>query len=203
MGVRQGKWKRKATRYQFGQNENHPVRFKSRKTHRILTSKIFDISVSGLSFITTTRLAPHVGELINMEFAPMGAMQIACVGLVVRIEIPSEESEWSRFPEMVKVGISFHDLPRRYGEILAKSLDYVFQAQTVRKKERSLRVAAPRKWQKPWILDNALNILFSVLLIVGTVYGIYYISENVDTFSQPDARWAQGFFQKIIPPNKR
>lgn len=50
------------------------------------TTEIKNISLTGLAFLANSDLCPIIGELIKIEFNVPGARQMACYGLVTRLE---------------------------------------------------------------------------------------------------------------------
>ena len=71
-----------------------------------------------LAFSLLIRLAPQIGEIIKMDFAPLGSMRMACQGKVIHMGLPPKNTGWGRFPGTVKVGVQFYDLPKEYRRIL-------------------------------------------------------------------------------------
>src|ERR1700722_9976232 len=110
MGSAKKLQRRAAPRYRFGDEDKSYVRFTSNVHRDIHTTRIFDISQTGLSFTCSKRLAPRIGTSLRMEFSPSGGVQMAVNGRVVRIEEPRENSSWAPFPGTVKLGIQFQKM---------------------------------------------------------------------------------------------
>src|SRR5690242_20320515 len=104
-GAYVAKYDRRAPRYKLTTTDNAQIRFASSRNKKIVHTKLFDISESGIAFLTPFRQAPRIGEIIKIEFAPPGSVQIACLGKVIRIEEPRQDSELSKTTNLAKVGV--------------------------------------------------------------------------------------------------
>ncbi len=194
----------RAPRYRF---ENHTttagglVRF-ARGRHRPVMTRIYDVSESGIAILVSYRLAPTIGEVIRLEFAPPGAMQIACLGRVVRVEDATNRTDWKRFPDTVKLGIAFVNMPDTYKELLSQGISQTIgRQQYQRQRETPVHVVyRSSNSGLGWLRANMGSILVSIALIGLLVFTLYYIVEKgstLDTKKQND--WANNFFEKVIP----
>jgi hypothetical protein len=193
--------RRGARRYRMEQDENKIIRFASAKNRRISTTQIFDISESGVSFTTALKIAPHIGEIIRMDFSPMAGLQIACTGRVVRIEEPTKNAGWAKFPDTVKIGVSFYNMPRAYRRSLAESLKLAFkyQDQPTYSKRTPIDFNLNLDLKNSWLYQNLGSVLFTILLLGGLAVGGYYLLTSTESSQhQEKAPWAEGFFNKVI-----
>jgi hypothetical protein len=204
-GARKSKYGRRAARYRFKNDEYSMVRFMSKKTGKILGSKIFDISETGISFTTSHKLSPRIGELIKMDFSGLSSLQIACVGRVVRIEEPGKKSPWARFPDTVKIGVEFRDLPHTYRRLINESISDAFSAQTgktfsSRGADEVIHVRGPRP-RPSWLVENFGTVFMTFAILACVAVGTYYLMQNLEKQQRPhtQAPWATGFFDKVVP----
>lgn len=186
-------------RYRLTETDPNVLRFLSSKNKRIYSTFIFDISETGISFTTTHRLAPPVGELIKMEFVPIGGMQIACLGKVIRIEEPKKNSFWAKFPDTVKVGIAFEDMPLAYRKVITEGLHKAFEANKSSRKADVIEINPVEEWLR----HNWASFFGTILLVLFLGFGMYVVFENADRlFPKANSPWAQGFFDKMIQQKK-
>ena len=201
LGSEAYKYGRTSPRYRPSKQEGVVVRFYSSQANRIVTTRIYDISETGIAFTTSFKLAPRVGEVIKLDFRTLGSVQIACLGKVVRTEDPSPNSSWARFPDTIKVGIQFYRMPKTYSKLLSDSLTHVFKTQNV-----TIRHQAPRRkinfnFADMWLVKNFYSIVMTVLIVGMTGALIYYLAQkSQEKETQVDSPWAKGFFDKVVPP---
>lgn len=72
-------------------------------------TEIKNVSLTGLSFTAPDDLCPLLGEFIKIQFKPPGSTQMACYGIVTRLENISQAR--------TLVGVHFYkmELPQRVG----------------------------------------------------------------------------------------
>ncbi|MCC6277584.1 MAG: PilZ domain-containing protein [Oligoflexia bacterium] len=195
--------RRGSPRYRLRHEDVKVIRFVSRRAGRISTTYMYDISESGVAFLTSLKLAPQVGEVIKMDFSPMGSMQIACLGKVIRIEEPSKGTNWARFPDTVKVGVAFFKLPKPYRRILNNALGHAFYNERLRYQREQAR----NQWKNGWIYRHGQSIIATLVLLVALGTGAYLLWSNFDStnFSLPEREptFAEGFFDKVIKTNPK
>lgn len=115
-------------------------------------TEIQNISLSGLAFTAPMELCPVVGEFIKIQFEAPGQQQMACYGLVTRIE-PHGKTE-------MVVGIQFHNLEMPQRLVLLQGLAQRLKTQQNNKIEKS---SWPIFWslaRKNW---KALAFIFILL----------------------------------------
>ncbi|MCB0355431.1 MAG: PilZ domain-containing protein [Bdellovibrionales bacterium] len=108
----------RAPRYVIRASDNKFLKFAPDGDYQhIFTTRLVNISISGLAFITTVDQAPKKGDLIKMEFPIPGGEQIAWWGKVVRIENYSAKKSWQPQSEdfydkkEILVAVKFESLP--------------------------------------------------------------------------------------------
>lgn len=55
-------------------------------------TEIKNVSLTGLAFTAPDDLCPLLGEIVKIQFTPPGSRQLACYGIVTRLESISESS---------------------------------------------------------------------------------------------------------------
>lgn len=55
-------------------------------------TEIKNVSLTGLAFMAPTDLCPILGEVVKIQFTPPGSQQIACYGIVIRLDEINESS---------------------------------------------------------------------------------------------------------------
>lgn len=97
------KYHSRAPRYVLQPQDNTLVRVAGpHQTPWEENTEIKNISLSGLVFTAAAELCPIVGEFIKIQFSVPGGQQMACFGLVSRLE-PHGKSE-------ILVGVQFYKL---------------------------------------------------------------------------------------------
>ena len=196
MGATARKQMRIAPRYKVSDDQPRGIRFISSKNRKIVLTKIVDISETGISFITNHKLCPRMGEVIKMDFAPPGSMQIAVQGQVMRIAEPSKDSEWAQFPGTVLVGVAFYNVPRAYKKMLTRTLNSLIDVRNT-----TYRREVSRSNNEPsWFLENLGSLFATAAILVAFGGLIYYVLNYYDgkTVSK-ESPWAQNFFDKNLP----
>ena len=114
-------------------------------------TEIQDISLTGLAFAAPIELCPIVGEFIKVQFALPQAAQMACFGLVTRLERTSES--------MMLVGIEFRKLELAHRIVLTQSLARKIKEQFAREKKQNTAPiwnAFAHHWKKSMLALLAL-----------------------------------------------
>jgi hypothetical protein len=116
-------------------------------------TEIVNISLSGLAFIAPVDLCPIVGEFIKIQFQVPGNQEMACYGLVTRLE-PSGNAD-------MVVGIQFHRLEMPHRIVLLQGLAQKLKEQQKAQADLNLQTSA---WT--W-LRNRKTIFAGLLLMVA------------------------------------
>lgn len=201
MGSAKKLQRRAAPRYRFEEEAKSYIRFTSNQHRDIHTTRIFDISQTGLAFTCSKRLAPRIGTTLRMEFSPSGGVQMAVLGRVVRIEEPREHSEWAKFPGTVKLGVQFKNMPKQYVHLISEIISENVTEEEFRVMNSPVMlVKKSERHQRPnWFLDNFWTILAGLLIVGFAVYCFTLILDKAAERPQtPDAPWASNFFDKVI-----
>lgn len=77
-------------------------------------TEIKNVSLTGLAFTAPDDLCPLLGEVIKIQFVPPGSRQMACYGIVTRLENISEAR--------TLVGVHFYKMEMQQRIILAQGL---------------------------------------------------------------------------------
>lgn len=193
---------RGAPRFRFKDERRTYIRFTSSAHRDIHTTRIFDISSTGLSFTCSKRLAPRIGAILKMEFSPSGGIQMAVLGKVKRIEEPGDKVEWARFPGTVKIGVQFHDLPKQYVKLITKTIEENVLDHQMEKTQAQAPVQIRPTGQirvPTWFEENIWTILIGFVILLSAAAMFYVILDSADyNRKQTVAPWASNFFDKVI-----
>ncbi len=117
-------------------------------------TEIQNISLSGLAFTAPNELCPVVGEFIKIEFTVPGKPQMACHGLVIRLE-PHGKSE-------MLVGIQFQQLEMPHRIVLLQGLAQKLKDQQDKKLiEQNKRFSfkhLKQNWRQAFIAVTLLSV---------------------------------------------
>lgn len=126
-------------------------------------TEIVNISMTGLAFTAPVELCPIVGEYIKIQFTIPGSKQMACFGLVTRLETLGRT-------EML-VGIQFQKLEMSHRIVLLQGLAQKLKEQQQRKQKEELK-RVPLRLLAKW--PAAVAMLGSILLWGA----IFYFAAN-------------------------
>ena len=115
-------------------------------------TEIRNISLSGLAFTAPVELCPIVGEFIKIQFEVPGQDQMACFGLVTRLETLGKT-------EMV-VGVQFHNLEMPHRLVLLQGLAQRLKEQQSQKTDKLPLPFSWRLMRQNW---KALLFVFTLL----------------------------------------
>ncbi|KHD87487.1 MAG: hypothetical protein OM95_14370 [Bdellovibrio sp. ArHS] len=82
-------------------------------------TEIKNVSLTGLAFTAPDDLCPLLGEVVKIQFVPPGAKQMACYGIVTRLENISDSR--------TLVGVHFYKLEMSQRIVLAQGLARKFK----------------------------------------------------------------------------
>lgn len=127
-------------------------------------TEILNISLTGLAFSAPPDLCPIIGEVIKIQFEAPGSKQMACYGLVTRLE-PRSRSE-------MFVAVKFYKLDMPHRVLLAQGLAMKLRDQQLKRMENERRLAVPL-WS-PWILLplGLLGLWMYLLIILLSIYRV-------------------------------
>lgn len=77
-------------------------------------TEIKNVSLTGLAFTAPDDLCPLLGEVVKIQFTPPGSRQMACYGIVTRLENISDSQ--------MLVGVHFYKLEMQQRIVLAQGL---------------------------------------------------------------------------------
>jgi hypothetical protein len=120
-------------------------------------TEIKNVSLTGLAFTAPEDLCPLLGEVIKIQFTPPGSRQMACYGIVTRLENITSST--------MLVGIHFYKLEMSQRIVLAQGLARKFKEAQDRGHiddllNRQKTVLTPGAWPK----------LFG-MVVFGTLWG--------------------------------
>jgi hypothetical protein len=121
-------------------------------------TEIRNISLSGLAFTAPRELCPIIGESIKIQFETPGSQQLACFGLVTRLE-PINGSE-------MLVGVQFQKLELAHKIVLLQGLAKKLKEQQERKKVAEMsqwHLRFRNKWKQIAIMTSFL-VLWLMLM---------------------------------------
>ena len=125
------KFIQRSPRYIIQPNDDRYVRFARKEdTEQSYTTRLLNISTTGLAFVADRDCSPNIGDLIKVEF-PIGSERFAWWGRVVRLQ-EYQQSVWSTAndPSLISddifIGVHFHDLPIGHSEEIKKHLEHKF-----------------------------------------------------------------------------
>lgn len=110
----------RAPRYTLQTGDNHNLRFAiNGQNHKSFSTRFLNVSETGLAFLIDRDSAPHLGEMIKLEFPVPGGEQIAWFAKVVRLEDFGASQWWSENEPAdsssdVVVGVQFHLMPEAH-----------------------------------------------------------------------------------------
>lgn len=122
-------------------------------------TEIVNISMTGLAFTAPIDLCPIIGETIKIQFSIPGSKQMACFGLVTRLETLGRT-------EML-VGIQFIKLEMAHRVVLLQGLAQKLKEQQHRKQKEELK-KVPLRLLAKW--PAAMAMFGSVLLWAAVIY---------------------------------
>lgn len=82
-------------------------------------TNIKNVSLTGLAFTAPEDLCPLLGEVIKIQFTPPGSRQMACYGIVTRLDSVSKDT--------TLVGVHFYKLEMAQRIVLAQGLARKFK----------------------------------------------------------------------------
>lgn len=82
-------------------------------------TEIKNVSLTGLAFTAPEDLCPILGEVIKIQFTPPGSRQMACYGIVTRLDSIS--------PSTTLVGVHFYKMEMSQRIVLAQGLARKFK----------------------------------------------------------------------------
>lgn len=116
-------------------------------------TEIKNISLSGLAFTAPVELCPIVGEFIKIQFQVPDQPQMACFGLVTRLE-PVGKSE-------MLVGIQFHKLEMSHRIVLLQGLAQRLKEQQKRNPEEEALHLTSDHFKRNWKAIVLMVVLLS------------------------------------------
>ncbi|MFZ4403991.1 MAG: PilZ domain-containing protein [Pseudobdellovibrionaceae bacterium] len=129
-------------------------------------TEIKDISLTGLSFMAPSDLCPILGEVIKIQFIPPGAQQLACYGIVTRLQDHQNQQS--------TVAVHFHKMDMNQRILLAQGLSRKYQENTQRRKLEKALYEPVEGLDLKKIKPKSI-FLFFFALILWTVVLFFYL----------------------------
>jgi hypothetical protein len=203
MGSRITKFIQRAPRYTLSPNDNRILRFahKDDPGHSF-TTRFLDISETGLAFVTDADHAPHISDLIKVEFPVGDVTQIAWWARVVRVEEYATHKWYMKKEDFndghqVRVAIMFHDLPAGHSTQIRQSLNKKFTELSAARRKES--------WKNfvVFLFDKAWKIALYSALFLGTIWLLYFLSQpDLNYDPKKGAPWGERYPSLMLPPEK-
>jgi hypothetical protein len=166
---------------------------------QVFTTKIVDISTTGVSFVVPREQAPFIFDKIKVEIPLDGGEQIAWWGKTVRVEEYSRLKWYLKkddfYEDQVLVAIRFEDLPEGHVARIRKTLDKKFT-----EIEAEKRAEARKNWALMWV-NHTWEMVFYVAVVLLGFYVLWALaqpSENYD--AEKGSPWGQRMWH--LDPSK-
>lgn len=183
----------RAPRYVLRPKDEKFLRFayQDDRSHSYSTQFI-NLSETGMAFSIDRETAPHIGDIIKVEFPIPGHSQVAWFARVIRIEEYSPDKDRNLYhqdsEDLVLVGIKFHDLPPGHRKAIREGLNKKFNDLLIDRYRNLL-----------YQLTSALAAhfwkgLLYLSLLAGTAFLLYFFSlpdQNYD--ADRGAPWGQRY----------
>jgi len=118
-------------------------------------TEIKNISLSGLAFTTSVELCPIVGEFIKIQFQVPGTTQMACYGLVTRLE-PLGQTE-------ILVGVQFYKLEMPHRIVLLQGLAQKLKDQ--QQENRQAPIGFWAQWKFQWLKNPRASLMMILFFL--------------------------------------
>lgn len=171
----------RSPRYILDTDDNYLIRVAGpRQTPWEEGTEIKNVSLTGLAFTAPEDLCPILGEVIKIQFQVPGQQNMACYGIVTRIE--NEEASHNCL-----VAIHFYKLEMAHRLILAQGL-------TEKLKHRNKDVEDLIQSPFPWVAFAFHVLVLSTLLGTWAWVMMFFIHSQTTPFLQ----WGASFIQKFL-----
>lgn len=191
----------RAPRYVLRPNDNHLMRYAQDLSQTAFTTRLLNLSNTGLAFVVARNSIPQVGDTLKVEFQVPGGEPIAWWAKVARVEPYTSEKWWLRsdpymHDEHVLVAAEFENLPLGHVENLKSGLYRAFfEAVRDIQRERLKALFAMAK-------GKAKPLFFYVLITLAAAYFLYAISRpDANYNSKRGAPWGQRFHWGSLSPS--
>jgi hypothetical protein len=167
----------RAPRYVIQESDERFLRFAhQQETERSYTTRLLNISTTGLAFIIDRDCAPSLGDIIKVEF-PIGSERFAWWARVARIE-EFYRSAWTNevdpemFSEEVLIGIRFHNLPEGHTVQIQQEIERKFQ-ELLRREQREKLVMGFE-----FVLRHFWSLIIYSLSIAATLTILAWLAQS-------------------------
>lgn len=194
MGQAIRKFVARAPRYVLRPHDNQMLRFSSNSDqNRSYSTKLMNVSETGLAFLIDRGSSPHIGEFIKVEFPIPGGEQIAWFAKVQRLEEFTHHPWWSSKLNLehrgdIIVGVHFHEMPEGHRAAIREHLEARFREESRERKGAIVRWAYDLLQTYGW---TAMMYVLATLFAAALMYFITQPSANYD--ANRGAPWGQRF----------
>jgi len=197
MGEALRKFVPRAFRYVLRPQDRNGMRFSlehSRGTGGIERTTLLNLSESGVAFLMSPGMEPHVGERIKVEIPIPNGEQIAWWARVVRVQehqsrswFASNKANFHEQPQIF-VALRFEELPEPHTRALRKGLEQSFM--------KAMRDQHYRNWlyYRAYVLHNIWRwTLYSVLTAAALGFIYYFAQPSANYDKDRGALWGDRF----------
>jgi hypothetical protein len=186
----------RAPRYILRPSDSQILNFsKQSETGSKHTTKIINISTTGIAFVVSRWQAPRIGDLIKIEFPIPAGDQVAWWAKVVRIESYTDQRWWDSSdsfdsPEEVVIAVTYIDLPEGHRKEIQKGLDERYQ---------QLKKEYYASWVRgftDFAFRNFWNFVLFGLCIVASVFALMLFTKYEPLFDRKNGSVYYKFFDK-------
>lgn len=185
----------RAPRYVLRASDNKFLRFApDGDRQNIYTTRLVNISITGLAFVCLKEQAPKIGEIVKMEFPVPGGKQIAWWGNVIRIENYRRPKSWQKDKEdnfqiqECLIAVNFEKLPEGHSTSIHQGL-----------RTKAMEIARQRRFhfQGQWvdfIKTHWQQVVLFVFAIIFTFLVLFLLSQPMGKYTaERGAPWGQRF----------
>jgi hypothetical protein len=195
MGQASRKFQSRAPRYLLRPGDDNVLRFAgtSPETSTPITTRIVDISVTGLAFVCHVDLTPKLGEILKVEFPSADGKTLAWWAKVVRIEM-YEPHRWYMKKRDIEshahamVAARFQDLPAQYEQEIKLALDDKFDGVLrLERKEKARQITH-------FVATQFWRLFLYALCATLTFWFLWHFSRPSDNYdAKIGSPWGQRF----------
>jgi hypothetical protein len=158
------KYHARAPRYILNTDDNCLIRIAGpRQVPWEEGTEIKNVSLTGLAFTAPEDLCPLLGEVIKIQFTVPGSQQMACYGIVTRLESFDQQG--------MLVGVHFYKLEMAHRIVLAQGISRKFKDQKKKAKEINLDSSTLLPYFPQLFIMGALLYMWVAFMYAFFVWG--------------------------------
>ena len=182
----------RAPRYTLRPSDNRLMRYAHEgESGQIFTTRIVDVSQSGVSFIADRENAPFIHERVKLEIPLEDGQQVAWWGKVVRVEEYASHKWYLKkddFQEerQVLVAVRFEGMPSPHVAKITYTLDKKFQELSKERKREAFKNLTSFWTHYAW------EFIFYIGVVLAGAYILWSLSRPSDMYNpERGAPWGQ------------